>query len=279
MFINYRSQGIIFKKEDRGEADQLFTVYTKDFGKLEILGKAIRKISSKLRAGADIFYLSDIEFIQGKTHKTLTDAIPIEKFENLRKDLNKLKIAYQISEILDTFLKGQEADEEIWDLLNKTLQQLNNPKPEVKNWKLSYFYFLWNFLSLLGYEPQLYNCAICQEKLKPEKFYNNAEHLKVPRGEATSGFYFNPREGGIICVQCSKKIGKTTTRPPHHPARFASGPLREIKIDTIKIIRILLKKDWSTIKRLKIGLEYLRELKIISNYFLSYIKKEAIGTN
>ena len=147
MFVNYRTQGIILKKEDRGEANQLFTIYTKDFGKLEIFGKAIRKISSKLRAGADIFYLTDIEFIQGKAHKTLTDAVLIEKFENIRSDLNKLKITYQISEILDELIKGQESDEEIWDLLNKTFQRLNNLKLKIKNWKLIYYYFLWNFLS------------------------------------------------------------------------------------------------------------------------------------
>jgi len=47
MFLKYRTQGLIFKKEERGEADQLFTVFTRDFGKLEVLGKAIRKISSK----------------------------------------------------------------------------------------------------------------------------------------------------------------------------------------------------------------------------------------
>ena len=87
MFIHYRSEGLIFKKEDRGDADQLFTVFTKEFGKLEISAKAIRKISSKLRSGAEIFYLSEIEFIQGKAQKTLTDAVLIEKFTDLKKDL------------------------------------------------------------------------------------------------------------------------------------------------------------------------------------------------
>ncbi len=245
MFVNYRTQGIIIKKEDRGEANQLFTIYTKDFGKLEIFGKAIRKISSKLRAGTDVFYLTDIEFIQGKAHKTLTDAVLIEKFENLRRDLNKLKIAYQISEILDELIKGQEPDEEIWDLLNKTFRRLNDLKFKIKNWKLIYYYFLWNFLSLLGYEPQLYNCAICQKKLIPAKLY------------------FNPREGGIICAQCSKKIERK----------------REIKIETIKIIRILLKKNWPILKRLKLKPEDLKELKLISDYFLLYIKKEVSGNN
>lgn len=46
MFVHYRTQGLFIKEEDRGEANQLFTIFTKDFGKLEILGKAIRKISS-----------------------------------------------------------------------------------------------------------------------------------------------------------------------------------------------------------------------------------------
>ena len=110
MFIHYRSQGFILKKENLSESDQLFTIYTEDFGKLEILGKAIRKIKSKLRSGADIFYLSDIEFIQGKTHKTLTDAIVIEKFENLRKHLKRLQIAYKIAEVFDELVKGQEKD-------------------------------------------------------------------------------------------------------------------------------------------------------------------------
>ena len=60
MFIHYRTNGVMIKKKDLGEADQLFTIYTKDFGKLEILGKAIRKISSKLRSGAELFYLFHI---------------------------------------------------------------------------------------------------------------------------------------------------------------------------------------------------------------------------
>ena len=34
MAIHYRTKGIFIKKAARGEADEIFTVYTKDFGKL-----------------------------------------------------------------------------------------------------------------------------------------------------------------------------------------------------------------------------------------------------
>ena len=155
MFLNYRTQGFILKKVDRGEADQLFTIFTKDFGKLEVLGKAIRKISSKLRSGAEIFYLSEIEFIQAKAHKTLTDAIAIDKFGNVRNDLKKLKISHQIAEIFDGLVKGQEKDENLWNLLNETFQKLNSLSFVPCRLSLIFYYFFWNLISILGYEPQL----------------------------------------------------------------------------------------------------------------------------
>lgn len=168
MFVHYRTQGLIFKKEDRGEADQLFTVFTKDFGRLEILGKGIRKIKSKLRSGAELFYLSEIEFIQGKTYKTLTDAILIDNFQNLRKNLIKLALAYRISEVLDNLVKDQEKDEKIWDLLEEVFQKLNTSQLKTKKYKLFYYYFFWNLISLLGWRPRLEERLVGETKISPE---------------------------------------------------------------------------------------------------------------
>lgn len=256
MAIHYRTQGFILKKQDLGEADRIFTIFTKDFGKLEILGRAIRKIKSKLRGGVREFSLSEIEFIQGRTFKTLTDASQIESFRNFRNDLKKLNIVYQISEVLTNFLKGQEPDPKIWNLLNKTFQKLNTsyklprrkastPRGrQVASYKI-YYYFLWNLFSILGYQPQLYNCPVCQKKITREKLY------------------WNSKEGGVICSSCSKKIGeaKTTTLPPHSSL---------IDLDTIKILRLFLKRDWPTLNKLKLENRHLKSLKNISNNYLAY---------
>jgi len=237
MFTHYRTQGFILKKIDSGEADRLFTIYTKNFGKLELLAKAIRKIKSKLRGGLEIFYLSEIEFIQGKTHKTLTDAILIEGFKNLKKDLARLVVAYRISEIFNKLVKGQEADEKLWHLLIETFQKLNADDLKPKIYNLIYYYFIWNFLSLLGYQPELYHCSLCQKKLIPESIY------------------FSLREKCLICSRCRKKL------KPESLLVFSP--------DTIKIIRILLEKDWATLKRLKIEIKDFDSLKIISNHCLA----------
>ena len=63
MAVHYKTKGFILKKEDRLESDRIFTVFTYDFGRIEIFGKAIRRIASKLKGGIDIFSLSEITLL------------------------------------------------------------------------------------------------------------------------------------------------------------------------------------------------------------------------
>jgi DNA repair protein RecO (recombination protein O) len=239
MAVHYRTLGLILKKTDRGEADQVLTIFTKDFGKLEILGKAIRKISSKLRSGAELFCFSEIEFIQGKAYKTLTDAILIEKFKNIKNDLEKIKAAYQITDALDNLVRGQEKDEAIFNLLNESFNKLNDCQLSITACQLLCYYFLWNLFSSLGYEIDLYCCVICQKRLSP------------------SNLYFSVEEGGIVCGECLDKAAKCGV----------------ISADIIKIIRLFLKKDWKTLLKIKIEKEHLDSLKLISESYLSYYQK------
>lgn len=240
MFTHYRTQGFVLKKIDRGEADRIFTIYTEDFGKLELLAKAERKIKSKLRGGLELFYLTEIEFIQGKAHKTLTDAVLINSFKNLKKDLKRLRIAFKISETLDNLVKGQEPDKEIWRLLLETFNKLNTRyKLQATSYKI-YYFFLWNLLSVLGYQVELYHCAFCQKKISPENIY------------------FSLKEGGLICGSCQKKVKKA----------------KPIQVNTIKIIRILLKKDWPILEKLKLEIKDLKQLGEISNYYLAEVLRE-----
>ena len=240
MFLHYRTKGFILKKKNRGEADQILTIYTKDFGRLEVLAKSIRKIASKLRSGAEIFCLSEIEFVQGKNYKTLTDALVIKKFENLKRSLLRLKIAYKISETFDHLVKGEGIDEKIWYLLKETFAKLNNPQSKHFNLQLIYYYFLWNLLSISGYQPELYHCILCQKRLRPEKIY------------------FSQREGGVVCQSCFQK---TKLAIP-------------IKPEIVKIFREILKKNWKILSRLKVEKIYLQSLeKISKNYLVEILEK------
>lgn len=246
MAVHYRTQGFILKKEDLREADRLFTVFTKDFGKLELLARSVRKIKSKLRGGLGQFWLSEVEFIQGKTYKTLTDTNLIDNFKNLKGDLKRLTVAYKIAEVLDNLVKGEEPDERIWGLLRGVLQRLNIPTLKASRLPLIYYYFFWNLLSILGYEPELDLCVSCQKKLTPENLY------------------FNFEEGGVICGNCFRKI-----KPKLSEQRFVES--KSCRPEVIKLLRLLLREDWQTLTKIKIASQYWESLKDISDNYYSYI--------
>ncbi|MEK7540730.1 MAG: DNA repair protein RecO [Patescibacteria group bacterium] len=245
MAVYYRTQGFIFKKKDIFEADRVFSIFTYDFGRLEIFGKAIRKITSKLRKGTEIFSLSEIDFIQGKNRKTLTNTITIEKFRNIMQDPARLKISYKISEILDNFIKGQEKDESIFTLLKETLNKLNNSNLQASGVQLIYYYFLWNFLSIIGYHPETQKCVVCGLKLNPYLLY------------------FSNKDGGTICKNCSNhNIEKKEACPEYY---------QRINSDIVKILRLIFKGDWQILSKLKVDKFSLNLLKEISENYCCYI--------
>ncbi len=228
------TQGFIFKRIDTREADQIFSVFTKNSGKIEVLGKGIRKAESKLRSNIDIFSLRELEFIQGKAYKTLTDVHLLNGFSNIKKNFEKAKVAYKISETLDSLIIGQEKDEEVYNLLDETFNKLDKSKNLNSNVQLICYYFIWNLLSILGYKIDLYNCASCKEKLKPRDIY------------------FNSQEGGLVDCDCSNENGRNG----------------DIFPETVKILRIMLKKDWKLLPKIKFQESHLDNLRTVSENYL-----------
>lgn len=246
MTVHYRTKGFVFKKRDNFESDRIFSIFTKDFGRVEVSAKAIRKISSKLRGGIEIFSLAEIEFIQGKNQKILTDTILIEKFDNLGKNLERLKIINRLCDVLDNFIRGEEKDEFVWELIIDIFKKINSFTLDVKNYSLVYYYFLWNFFSILGYRPQADKCNACEQKVNP---YN---------------IYFSNKEGGIICKKCLNQ----------------DILAKKINSDSLKILRLILKKDWDTLVRLKIEHNSEKLFSEVSeNYYLCMLSDHSFNNN
>src|SRR3990172_4508636 len=143
MFTHIRTQGIVLSKKNRGEADQLFTLYTSDFGKIEVLGKSIRKTASKLRGGIELLSFSEIEFIEGKRHKTLTDAFFLERFLVAKKDLRKFYLMQRMAEVFFALVLEQESDKIIWNLLLKSLIDFEHKNSKTREDEKLYLYFFW----------------------------------------------------------------------------------------------------------------------------------------
>jgi len=240
MFTQYKTLAIFLGAENRGEADRLFVVFTKKFGKLKILGRAIRKIKSKLRAGTQLFSLSYIEFIQGRTYKTLIEAIPIKNLSFLRKDPEKLRIASDIADVLCFFLRGEEPDQKIWNLILEVFLTLNKTQT-VSFYFVIYHYFLWNFFSCLGYKICLEQCALCEKNLNLD--FGN--------------IYFDPEQGGVICNSCARKLKS----------------ISKINPKTVNFLNFLLQKKLVDFPDFKITSQLKKEIEKITQAYLQYLKR------
>lgn len=233
MALYYQTEGLVFKKKDRFDADKVFSVFTKDFGKVEITGKAIRKITSKLRAGIEVFTFSDIEFIQGRNKKTLTDAMVKEKFQNIIENPERFSLAVNISEVIDNFIKGQEKDDALFDLFHDIFSKINDSSASF----LLYLYFFWNFIFILGHSSEFLHCASCQKNLEP------------------NGLCFSNQDGGVICKSCASQ----------------KKDCIKINANTVKIVRLILKKEWDVLLKLKINDDTQKSLRKISDSYYQYL--------
>jgi len=121
----YKAEGIIIKKADLGESDRLFNVYTREFGKLQLKAKSVRKSESKLKGYLDIFNYARFLIVKSKTIDIITDVESMDCFLNMRADLALIQRAFYIANLCDKLIAGQEQDEELWNFILESFQQLN----------------------------------------------------------------------------------------------------------------------------------------------------------
>jgi DNA repair protein RecO len=118
----YTSEGIILEKQDVGEADRVFRVFTKDFGLLKVKARGVRYLKSKLR-----YYLSGLSLIKISFLATsndcwgLVDAEEIKSFVNIKNNFHKTECAMRIMAFLGRLVQGQETDRELWQRLKNLL--------------------------------------------------------------------------------------------------------------------------------------------------------------
>lgn len=146
-----KTEAIVLKSADLGEADRLLTIYTKEFGKIQVLAKGTKKLESKLRYHLEPLSYSLLILVEGKNFRIVKDAVLMDQFLSIRKDLEKIKVVYKIIDLVDELIAGEEKDENIWFLISKTLKAVDGNKISTD---LALPEFEGSLLKLLGYDPK-----------------------------------------------------------------------------------------------------------------------------
>lgn len=144
---NFKTEGIIIKRRNSGEADRVLTVFTKDQGKIQIKAKGVRKITSKRSSHIELLNLVQIGLYKSNAMSLATEVQSIETYPLIKEDLKKIGIAYHLCELIDGLCPENQENRQIFSLFREVLYQLavdSNPATIVYTFQL-------DLLAQLGY--------------------------------------------------------------------------------------------------------------------------------
>ncbi|OGE80590.1 MAG: DNA repair protein RecO [Candidatus Doudnabacteria bacterium RIFCSPHIGHO2_01_FULL_45_18] len=148
--------GIVLKKQNYREADQILTVWTKEAGKVRVLAKSIRLPKSKLVYAVTDLGVSEIE-ITGKHLPVLINAKSIRQFMSLREELQKTAIGLYAAELMLKMTADEHPNQTAFNLLSDFLIYLDQPEYFPTDYELLDKFSL-NLLACLGFKfPEVSN--------------------------------------------------------------------------------------------------------------------------
>ncbi len=120
----YKTEGIILKRTNFGEADRILTVYTKHYGKIKALAKGVRKVASRKGGSVEAFNQVVLFLVKGKNLDLLSEVQVINSFKSWRKNLAKVGVAYYFCEIVDKLTPEGQDNKAVFALLEGFLSKL-----------------------------------------------------------------------------------------------------------------------------------------------------------
>jgi len=208
----YRTEAVVLKRMDFGEADRLLTLYTPELGKIRVVAKGVRKPTSRKAGHLELFMRSGLLLARGRNLDIVTQAETLDPFLPLRTDLWRVSHA--------CYAEGEEN----YPLYNLLVEALGWICEETDLDRATRFYEL-RLLGYVGFRPQLFSCAACQEEIKP--MVN----------------HFSPERGGVLCPRCGpNQLGAET-----------------ISLNALKVLRFFQTREYSTCRQVSISSGVHRE--------------------
>lgn len=175
----YKAEGVVLARRNLGEADRVLTLLTREFGKLSVKAKAVRRTTSRLAGRLEPFTHARFLLARGRALDVVAQVEVVAGHADLRTDLVRVGHAWLVAEMTDRLLPEAERHPEVFARLVEALDLLAGADPAV-----AACWYALRLFDALGYRPSTDRCASCGRTL--------------PEGAAWS-----PRWGGFACVRCA----------------------------------------------------------------------------
>jgi DNA repair protein RecO (recombination protein O) len=185
----YRTEGIVIRRRDQGEADRVLSLCTPS-GKVDVLAKGVRKIRSRKAGHIELFTRASFVLSRVPNYwDIISQAETLKPHTRLRSDLLRGTYARYAVELLDRFFSEGEGGTAVFDLLDHTLGWLceDNDLDTIAR------FYEQHLVGLAGFRPELFRCVGSHAQEKP---------LRAVADDAKHPFGFDSAQGGALCPEC-----------------------------------------------------------------------------
>src|SRR5690348_5817518 len=151
----YRDRAVVLRKLDYGEADRIFTLLTRDHGKVGAIAKGVRKQASKLGPSLELYGHVDVLLAKGRGELDVIAQVQRVPGYRIEGDMERMAHAALIAELAERVCEDRHPVDGVYELAVTSMHDLAKESDP----RCASAWFLMTALDLLGYAPQLMNCA------------------------------------------------------------------------------------------------------------------------
>ncbi len=145
----YSSEGFVIARRKFSEADRIIILFTKDLGKISLIAKGVRKLTSRKRGGLEVFNHIKFSAVSTKSLDILTEVQVVNPLDEIRSDLKKISLAYYFCEVIGRITRDEETHRKLFEILGDYFEKLKTSK-KLKTLRLD---FIHEVLVNIGFWP------------------------------------------------------------------------------------------------------------------------------
>ncbi|MEI8175869.1 MAG: DNA repair protein RecO [Candidatus Omnitrophota bacterium] len=227
------SDAILLKRQDLRETSLFLVLYTRACGKIYGVIKGARGQKGLYGSSPQIFSLHEVVFYERKDKEifTVSQCELKEFFHEARESLEKTAYATYFIELINSLTPLAEANEPLYDLLEKSLHLLCSDASTKRVARI----FEIKLLNTLGLSPWLKGCIQCTAPV-------------------TGAMKFSLKGGGLVCDSCAAAVGSGTPILP----------------GTINFIEHITRSAWEKVTRIKVSQDVGQQVEGLLRGFIDY---------
>jgi DNA repair protein RecO (recombination protein O) len=210
------TEAIMLRSRKQGDTSKIVSLYTRDYGLVDVIAKGAREMKSKFGSALEPFNCAKVTFYkkEGRDLYLLSGAETALALRNLQSDLEHIEAATKVVELLLRSQNHEECHPELYALVKQTLQIMSDCKDAESVLPILFAYYL-QYIHFAGFAMRL-----------------SGENI-----EPNTQYYFDIESGEVI-----SRRGEALPRPPAgqampDPYEMHSEKMHKLSPETLAALR------------------------------------------